>query len=99
MPRRYASYDLTVGPVAYFTDLHQLATLGVYLLAIGQLIFVWNIVTSWLEGPEVDGVDPWDLEADGLLTNEWRWYERNRGPAVADGGTDSADEEGHAGTD
>ena len=89
MPRRYASYDLTVGPVAYFTDLHQIATLGVYLLAIGQLIFVWNIVTSWLEGPEVDGVDPWDLEADGLMTNEWRWYERNRGPAVADGGTEA----------
>jgi len=99
MPRRYASYDLTVGPVAYFADLHQLATFGVYLLAIGQLIFVWNVVTSWLEGPKVEGSDPWDLAADGLLTNEWRWFERNRGPALADGGTDGADEEGYAGTD
>ncbi|WP_353633205.1 cytochrome c oxidase subunit I (plasmid) [Halobacterium sp. NMX12-1] len=86
MPRRYASYSLDVGPVSYFTDLHQLATLGAFILAIGQIIFVWNIVTSWLEGAEA-GTDPWGLEARGQRTNEWEWLERQQDrPTVADGG-------------
>jgi len=94
MPRRYAGYELSVGPVSYFTDLHQLATVGAVLLAVGQVLFVWNVVTSWLEGPRaVD--DPWDLEAHDQRTNDWQWFERQRDtptPAVADGGdTDSAD--------
>jgi cytochrome c oxidase subunit 1 len=86
MPRRYAGYDLTVGPVSYFTDLHQIATLGAFMLAVGQLIFVWNVVTSWLEGPEA-GSDPWDLEAHDQRTNEWHWRERQREApiAIADG--------------
>jgi len=86
MPRRYAGYDLSVGPVSYFTDLHQIATFGAVLLAVGQLAFVWNVVTSWLEGPEV-GSDPWDLEAHDQRTNEWHWRERQRDTpvAVADG--------------
>ena len=92
MPRRYASYELAVGPVAYFTDLHQIATVGAYLLVVGQIVFLWNIVTSWLEGPEVDGPDPWDLEPAGLLTNEWRWFEHDRMPTLADGGADTDEE-------
>jgi cytochrome c oxidase subunit 1 len=92
MPRRYASYDLTVGPVAYFTDLHQLATLGVYILAVGQMIFAWNIVTSWLEGPEIDDGDPWELEETGMVTNEWHWLDRKRETALMDGGTDMENE-------
>ena len=88
MPRRYGSYDLTVGPVSYFTDLHQIATLGVYILAIGQLIFVWNIVTSWLEGPDIEDGDPWDLDEYGMVTNEWNWLERKRETALADGGSE-----------
>ncbi|WP_255152506.1 cbb3-type cytochrome c oxidase subunit I [Halorarius halobius] len=91
MPRRYASYDVGVGPVAYFTDLHQLATLGVYVLVFGQLLFLWNVVVSWLEGPEVTDGDPWDLAEDDLLTHEWRWFDRNRLPAVADGGEEADD--------
>lgn len=58
MPRRYATYDLPVGPVNLFTVLHQTATVGVVLLVIGQLIFLWNIVSSWLEGPNIDDGDP-----------------------------------------
>jgi cytochrome c oxidase subunit 1 len=88
MPRRYAGYELSVGPVSYFTDLHQLATLGAVLLAVGQILFVWNVVTSWLEGPRaVD--DPWDLASHDQRTNDWQWFERERDaptPAVADGG-------------
>ncbi|QCC49324.1 cbb3-type cytochrome c oxidase subunit I [Halobellus limi] len=88
MPRRYAGYDLTVGPVAYFADLHRLATLGVFVLAVGQLIFVWNLVSSWLEGAEIDDGDPWNLARDGLLTNEWQWFADTRQTALVDGGTE-----------
>lgn len=88
MPRRYASYSLDVGPVLYFTDLHQLAALGAFVLAIGQIIFVWNIVTSWLEGTEA-GIDPWGLEDRGQRTNEWEWFEQDQDqPTVADGAGD-----------
>jgi cytochrome c oxidase subunit 1 len=92
MPRRYAGYDLSVGPVSYFTDLHQIATLGAFILAVGQLVFVWNVVTSWLEGPET-GSDPWDLEASDQRTKEWHWRESRRETPVAiadgDGGSDT----------
>ncbi|WP_115865044.1 cbb3-type cytochrome c oxidase subunit I [Halorussus litoreus] len=91
MPRRYAGYDLTVGPVSYFADLHQLATVGVYLLALGQLIFVWNVVTSWLEGPAVESGDPWNLEQDGLRTHEWAWFERKQETALTESDQTMAD--------
>ncbi|QZP39801.1 cytochrome c oxidase subunit I [Halobaculum magnesiiphilum] len=93
MPRRYAGYDITVGPVGYFADLHQLATLGVYILAIGQLIFVWNLVTSWLEGRQIEDSDPWNLDEHGLRTNEWGWLEQHRETALVDGGSENTDSE------
>ncbi|WP_225307859.1 MULTISPECIES: cbb3-type cytochrome c oxidase subunit I [unclassified Haloarcula] len=86
MPRRYATYSVTAGPVDLFTLLHQLATLGVVLLVIGQLIFVWNLVSSWLEGPLVTDGDPWDLAATEQFPREFAWFERERLPALADGG-------------
>jgi cytochrome c oxidase subunit 1 len=86
MPRRYASYDLGVGPVSYFTDLHQLATLGALILTIGQILFVWNIVVSWLEGPRVTDGDPWNLEEHDQKTNEWDWFEAKQERMLADGG-------------
>jgi cytochrome c oxidase subunit 1 len=86
MPRRYATYDLTAGPIDLFTVLHQLATVGVVLLVIGQLIFVWNLVTSWLEGPLVTDGDPWDLAETEQFPREFAWFERERLPALADGG-------------
>ncbi|MFB6083229.1 MAG: cytochrome c oxidase subunit I [Halorientalis sp.] len=90
MPRRYATYDVGIGPVDLFTTLHQLATLGALVLTIGQLIFLYNVVTSWLEGPRVTDGDPWDLEATGQRTREWDWFGRERLPAVADGGEPDA---------
>ncbi|WP_232702869.1 cytochrome c oxidase subunit I [Halobacterium wangiae] len=89
MPRRYANYSLEVGPVSYFTDLHQLATLGAFVLAVGQLVFVWNVVVSWREGKRVESDDPWDLAVHGQRTKEWVWFERDRRPVVADGGDDA----------
>ncbi len=94
MPRRYATY------LPQFQDLHFVAGVGTFILAFGQLIFVWNIVTSWLEGRKVESGDPWNLEDDGLKTREWTWFERKRETAVTatDGGdgvaTDDGDESG-----
>jgi cytochrome c oxidase subunit 1 len=89
MPRRYASYAAPVGPVDVFTLLHRFATLGALILAVGQLIFLWNIIQSWLEGPKLTGGDPWDLAERGHLTNEWAWLESHREMAVADGGDET----------
>jgi len=92
MPRRYATYSVTAGPLDLFTLLHQLATVGVVLLVIGQLIFVWNLVTSWLEGPLVADGDPWDLAATDQFPREFAWFERERLPALTDGGEEIAED-------
>ena len=86
MPRRYATY------LPQFTDMMVIATVGAFVMGFGQLIFVYNIVTSWLEGPEVEGADPWDLEDDGLKTKEWAWFERKQETAIANGGEDTTDD-------
>ncbi|MFC7139129.1 cbb3-type cytochrome c oxidase subunit I [Halosimplex aquaticum] len=89
MPRRYATYDLAVGPELLFTLLHRSATLGALLLAVGQIIFVWNLVQSWLEGPRVRDGDPWDLKETDQHGREWAWFERQQETALAtDGGED-----------
>jgi cytochrome c oxidase subunit 1 len=89
MPRRYATY------LPQFADLHLVAGAGTFVLLFGQMIFVWNVVTSWLEGPVVEDGDPWDLEDDGLLSKEWTWFERKRETAIAaDGGAGTATDGG-----
>ena len=76
MPRRYATYDaITVGPLEVITLLHQAATVGALILLVGQLIFVWNVLQSWLDGPVLTDGDPWDLKDDGLFTREFAWNE------------------------
>ncbi|WP_175501449.1 cytochrome c oxidase subunit I [Halogeometricum limi] len=80
MPRRYATY------LPEFATLHQVATLGALILLVGQIIFVWNFVQSWLEGPVVEDGDPWNLKDEGLYTAEWQWYDRKIKTALADGG-------------
>jgi cytochrome c oxidase subunit 1 len=80
MPRRYATY------LPEFATLHQIATLGALILFVGQIIFVWNFVQSWLEGPVVEDGDPWNLKEEGLYTAEWEWYDRKMKTAIADGG-------------
>jgi cytochrome c oxidase subunit 1 len=58
------------------------------LLVVGQLIFVWNIVSSWLDGPAVENGDPWNLKEDDLYAREWHWFDRERVRALPDGGSD-----------
>ncbi|WP_440008866.1 cytochrome c oxidase subunit I [Halomicrococcus sp. SG-WS-1] len=90
MPRRYATY------LPQFATWHQVATVGAFLMGIGQLIFVWNVAQSWLEGPLVEGPDPWKLEEDGLRTKEWEWFERKQETAITDGGEET---DGHGPAD
>ncbi|WP_276272386.1 cytochrome c oxidase subunit I [Haloarcula litorea] len=77
MPRRYATYEFNgaIAPLAQVQTFHLLATVGAVILMVGQLVFVWNIVQSWLEGPAVRDGDPWDLERDGMLDREFQWFD------------------------
>ena len=90
MPRRYATYEFdgAFAPLAQVETFHLLATAGAFILLVGQLIFVWNLVQSWLEGPKVEDGDPWNLERDGLLDKEWEWHDRKLETAITDGGED-----------
>jgi cytochrome c oxidase subunit 1 len=88
MPRRYATYEFdgALAPLAQVETFHLLATAGAFILLVGQLIFVWNVVQSWLEGPVVEDGDPWNLERDGLLDKEFEWFDQKLETAVTDGG-------------
>ncbi|MFB6233152.1 MAG: cbb3-type cytochrome c oxidase subunit I, partial [Haloarculaceae archaeon] len=81
MPRRYATY------LPKFATLHQVATLGAVLLLIGQIIWLYNMVSSWFEGKRVENGDPWNLNEDGMRTVEWQWFESKLDTQIAaDGG-------------
>jgi len=88
MPRRYAAYQVTVGPLETFVTLHTVATVGVVLLTVGQLVFVWNLVTSWLEGERARSEDPWDVADHPSAGREWDWFRDEALPVRADGGDD-----------
>ncbi|EFW92278.1 cox-type terminal oxidase subunit I [Haladaptatus paucihalophilus DX253] len=84
MPRRYATY------LPRFVTLHQITSVGAFILGVGMIIFLWNVVQSAIEGPDVNDADPWDLEEEGLLTHEWEWFRRKREAVLADGGDDTS---------
>ncbi|WP_368409293.1 cytochrome c oxidase subunit I [Halomarina litorea] len=99
MPRRYATYTFDAGIVNLdvITALHQVATLGAFLIAFGTIVWVFNFVQSWYEGPDV-GEDPWGLEDSTLYGREFEWHRNRLRTAVADGGeedvvTDGGNEE------
>jgi cytochrome c oxidase subunit 1 len=104
MPRRYATYNqISVGPLDAITLLHQSATAGAIILMLGQLLFVWNIASSWLEGREVTNSDPWDLKDDGLYSREFHWFDGEIGtpasgddPALPEGGEPESGADGPA---
>jgi cytochrome c oxidase subunit 1 len=84
MPRRYAEY------LPQFATLHQVTSVGAFLLFLGGVIFLFNMVQSYLEGPVIQDGDPWNLKDDGLATNEWAWFERKVETTLADGGDGDA---------
>jgi cytochrome c oxidase subunit 1 len=85
MPRRYATY------LPEFTNAHQLATVGAFMMGLGTLFWLWNMVVSWSEGPKVDSADPWDLEETDQFTNDWSWYRGKRNRPVPDGGDEESE--------
>jgi cytochrome c oxidase subunit 1 len=84
MPRRYATY------LPQFATSHQAATFGALLMFVGGIIWLYNFVVSWIEGPQVDG-DPWNLRETGMFTNEWQWFADKQETALTDGGDADAD--------
>jgi cytochrome c oxidase subunit 1 len=92
MTRRYATYELTVAsaPLDLITLFHRVATVGALILFVGQLIFLWNFVSSWLDAPEVTDGDPWDLKESGLVDKDFRWHEDRITTTVTDGGDEVA---------
>jgi cytochrome c oxidase subunit 1 len=91
MPRRYATYTFNgaIAPLETVTLLHQAATVGAFVLAFGQIIWLVNFVQSWYEGPAA-GEDPWDLRDTELYGREFEWRERRLRTAVTDGGESEA---------
>jgi cytochrome c oxidase subunit 1 len=55
MPRRVYTYPAGLG----FETMNMLETVGAFLLAISQAIFVWNIIQAWRK-PRNAPADPWN---------------------------------------
>ena len=60
MPRRVATY------AAQFADLNLFISICSWMLGLSTLIFVYNMITSWIGGPRA-GANPWRS-----LTLEWQ---------------------------
>ena len=64
MPRRYYQY------LPEFFTLNVAASFGAVLIAFGALVFLYNMLTSWYNGPAVENKeDPWKLADYGM--KEW----------------------------
>jgi cytochrome c oxidase subunit 1 len=61
MPRRIYRYDAGQG----WDGFNLASSIGAYILGVGMIIFVWNVIKSWRSG-QVAGNDPW-----GAPTLEW----------------------------
>jgi len=55
MPRRVYTYESVMG----WDFWNMVATLGSYVIAVGMIVFVWNIIRSQRKG-EIAPADPWD---------------------------------------
>ena len=61
MPRRYYDYP----DMPWLEPLHQLSTIGSFVLGVGLLVVLWNGLWSWYKGKPAPG-NPW-----GGATLEW----------------------------
>jgi cytochrome c oxidase subunit I len=62
MQRRIYTYDRE----GLFETYNLISTIGTWVMTLGLLAFIWNMLKSWRSGPRV-GADPW--QADTL-----EWY-------------------------
>jgi cytochrome c oxidase subunit 1 len=85
MPRRYYNY------LPEFQDLHQLSTIGAYILGLGFLLTAFSLVQSLRKGPPAPA-NPW-----GSRTLEWTlpspppYYNFHNPPTVTEGPYDGYD--------
>jgi cytochrome c oxidase subunit 1 len=85
MPRRYYNY------LPEFQDLHQLSTIGAYILGLGFLLTAYSLVQSLRKGPPAPA-NPW-----GSRTLEWTlpspppYYNFHHAPTVTEGPYDGYD--------
>ncbi|MFH5798707.1 cbb3-type cytochrome c oxidase subunit I [Haladaptatus sp. CMAA 1911] len=70
LPRRYATYP------PEFTFLQQVATVGAYIIGLGVIVWLWNMVQSYRMGDPVRDADVWDLKKTDQFSREWQWFER-----------------------
>jgi cytochrome c oxidase subunit 1 len=61
MPRRIYTYDAGLG----FDTLNMVCTIGAFILVVGTLFLIWNLIVSAKKG-KLAGPDPWDAR-----TLEW----------------------------
>ncbi len=72
LPRRMATYPVR------FVMLQQVATICAYVLGIGQLVWLWNMMRSLLRGDRVETDDPWNLCELDFRSPEWEWFAERR---------------------
>ena len=86
LPRRYASYP------AEFTLLMQVTTVGAYVIGISVLMWLFNMLKSYLWGPRITEADVWNLKETGQFTREWQWFEERLDERYTADGGDHSDE-------
>jgi cytochrome c oxidase subunit 1 len=69
LPRRYATYP------AEFAFLQQVVSLGAFVIFIGVIIWLYNMIQSYRIGPVVMDADVWNLKPIDQFTREWQWFE------------------------
>lgn len=69
MPRRSATYPVEFAP------LQITASVGAFLIGIGQVIWLFNMIQSYRIGQIVMDADVWELKESGQFTKEWEWFE------------------------
>jgi len=97
MPRRYATFDISMvagnheALQSLFVSGHGIATLGAVIMAVGQVIWLWNMVQSFRGGKRVEDGDPWNLKETDQFTREWAWFEQKLQTKLPDGGEEDAE--------
>ncbi|EMA40353.1 cytochrome c oxidase subunit I [Halococcus morrhuae DSM 1307] len=86
LPRRYANYP------EQFAMLQQVASVGAFIIGIGVLLWLWNMVQSYRVGPRVRDADVWKLKRDDAFTREWQWFEQKLADRYGTDGGESDDD-------